>query len=189
MSRQLNTCGAVQKAVTCPRNDICVFLFGAANDPAACGRPPTELNGKSWNNPWKKKMFSPFLSFSFFLANNDRPETALLERRRRRGAVLSEKNNRPRAARSLSSRVEWKSWNMVHTDRLSMWRREDAKCSKKDVYYNNPSKKDVSYKNPAKYFLKDFYVIRCNQFINAQATRDLKGSEREPGQSAAGNVL
>ena len=29
----------------------------------------------------------------------------------------------------LSSRVEWKSWNIVHTDRLSMWRREDTKSS------------------------------------------------------------
>ena len=47
-------------------------------------------------------------------------------------------NERPRAAQSPSSRVEWKGGNILHKDRLSLWSREDTKSSVPDgeKYYS-----------------------------------------------------
>ena len=41
-------------------------------------------------------------------------------------------NERPRAARSPSSRVEWKRLKHCHKDRLPLWSREDTKSSMPD---------------------------------------------------------
>jgi len=46
--------------------------------------------------------------------------------------VLFFHRTNPTAARSLPGGIELKSWKNVHTDRLSMWRREDAKSSMPD---------------------------------------------------------